>query len=202
MSKIILDLCGGSGSWSRYYKTSGYDVKIITLPYYDVLTYKPPENVYGVLAAPPCTEFSIANCKAEYRERDFNQGLLIVNACIRIIEEVSPKFWALENPKGYLRKFLGKPKMTFQPWQYGDPWTKETDIWGNFNIPKPLYHKWGDVPNRLDIYTRPNREKPSIAFLHKSAMVKIPQLKFACPYIKNRCRFKSNNASRVCKGLL
>ena len=59
--KIILDLCGGSGSGSRAYVAAGYDVRNITLPQYDVLTYEPPENVYGILAAPPlygvfCTE--------------------------------------------------------------------------------------------------------------------------------------------------
>ena len=58
--KIILDLCGGTGAWSRPYEKAGYDVRNITLPEYDVLTYKPPENVYGILAAPPCEEFSIA----------------------------------------------------------------------------------------------------------------------------------------------
>ena len=51
--KIILDLCGGSGSWSRAYVAAGYDVRNITLPAYDVLTYEPPDNVYGILAAPP-----------------------------------------------------------------------------------------------------------------------------------------------------
>ena len=43
---IILDLCGGSGSWSKPYKEAGYDVRLITLPDYDVLAYTPPENVY------------------------------------------------------------------------------------------------------------------------------------------------------------
>lgn len=26
MSKIILDLCGGTGSWSKPYRDAGYDV--------------------------------------------------------------------------------------------------------------------------------------------------------------------------------
>lgn len=30
--KIILDLCGGTGSWSKPYKDAGYDVRVITLP--------------------------------------------------------------------------------------------------------------------------------------------------------------------------
>ncbi len=34
--KVILDLCGGTGSWSRPYKEAGYDVRVMTLPDYDV----------------------------------------------------------------------------------------------------------------------------------------------------------------------
>ena len=56
--KIILDLCGGTASWSKPYADAGYDVRLITLPEQDVRDYIPPEDVYGVLAAPPCTEFS------------------------------------------------------------------------------------------------------------------------------------------------
>lgn len=52
-SRIILDLCGGTGSWSRPYKEAGYDVRLVTLPDNDVRTYCPPNRVYGVLAAPP-----------------------------------------------------------------------------------------------------------------------------------------------------
>jgi hypothetical protein len=31
-NKIIIDLCGGTGSWSKPYKDAGYDVRVITLP--------------------------------------------------------------------------------------------------------------------------------------------------------------------------
>jgi len=58
MNKIILDLCGGTGAWSKSYKDAGYDVRLITLPAYDVRTYIPPDNVYGILAAPPCTHLA------------------------------------------------------------------------------------------------------------------------------------------------
>lgn len=43
-NKIILDLCGGTGSWSKPYKDAGYDVKVITLPDNDVRLYAPPEK--------------------------------------------------------------------------------------------------------------------------------------------------------------
>lgn len=179
--KIILDLCGGSGSWSRFYKEAGYDVRVITLPEYDVTTYSPPDGVYGILAAPPCTEFSVLNCKAEPRKRDEESGMKIVNACLKIIEQCKPKWWALENPVGYLRNYLGDSTLIFQPWQYGDPWTKRTEIWGEFNVPPKLYSKWEDVPNKLPLYTRPGRGKPNFAYLHKSAIADIPQLAFANP---------------------
>ena len=41
------------------------------------------------------------------------------------------------------RLILGKPAFTFQPWWFGDLWTKETDLWGYFKIPrgKMKYHR-------------------------------------------------------------
>lgn len=135
--KIILDLCGGTGSWSKPYKEAGYDVRLITLPYYDVRSYKPPKNVYVVLAAPPCTHFSIA-CSQYWQEKDItgqtSEALEIVYSCLRIIEECSPKFWALENPKGRLKKFIGSPTYRFNQSDFGAPYKKPTCLWGDFNI--------------------------------------------------------------------
>jgi site-specific DNA-cytosine methylase len=196
--KIILDLCGGTGSWSRPYKEAGYDVRVVTLPEYDVcdvlccevlgnkcillrnaktLEFTPINCnlIYGILAAPPCTEFSILNCVAAPRERKPDEGMIVVNACLKIIEYCQPKFYAIENPVGHLQEYLGKPQFIFQPWEFGDAWTKRTCIWGNFNLPQKTYSKWDDVP-KLSLYTRPNRGKPNFAYLHKSAIKDIPQL--------------------------
>ena len=74
-AKTILDLCGGTGAWSKPYADAGYDVRVITLPKQDVIDYIPPENVYGILAAPPCVEFSIA--KDHKLERDFFNGVFL-----------------------------------------------------------------------------------------------------------------------------
>ena len=97
--KIILDLCGGTGSWSRPWQLNGYDVRIITLPAYNVLTYEPPDNVWGALAAPPCTEFSVLNCIAENRKRDFDSGMEIVNACSMLYAAA----WRAARAMGYKR---------------------------------------------------------------------------------------------------
>jgi hypothetical protein len=138
-NKIILDLCGGTGSWSKYYAEAGYDVRIITLPEHDVRYYKPPEEVYGVLAAPPCTHFSIAcNRLWDMKDKDGRtiEGLSILIGCLRIISEAKPVFWAIENPVGRMKRFLGKPTFIFEQTEFGFPCKKKTLIWGNFNFPQ------------------------------------------------------------------
>jgi hypothetical protein len=163
--KIILDLCGGTGAWSKPYKDNGYYVRVITLPEYDVRALSNSEQrewkgyreiwdlirrneVYGILAAPPCTMFSIArNDKTAKIPRDVREGMSIVQACLDIIHEClySPyaksknnlKFWCLENPaSGYLDRFLGRPSLIINPYEYGDPYTKKTALWGMFKDPK------------------------------------------------------------------
>lgn len=138
MKKIILDLCGGTGAWSKPYKDAGYDVRVITLPTQNVETYEPPLNVYGVLAAPPCTMFPMARTTAK-TPRDLEGAMQTVHACLRIIWKCQTggkrlSFWAMENPKARLRWFMGLPAMTFSPADFGDEYHKPTDLWGNFNI--------------------------------------------------------------------
>lgn len=141
--KIILDLCGGTGAWSRPYKEAGYDVKNITLPDSDVRLYKPSPKVYGILAAPPCTVFSRAAWKIPKEKKDFKSGMEIIQACLNIVWEVQShgvplKFWALENPMGFLYNFLGWPAFIFQGWEMGEMGigrTKRYAIWGYFKPP-------------------------------------------------------------------
>jgi hypothetical protein len=139
-SKIILDLCGGTGSWSAPYSRAGYDVRVVTLPANDIRLYSPPPNVYGILAAPPCTEFSFAkhfHGKGHYQHNHI-EGLSVVDACLRVVWRCREtlKFWALENPKGYLYKWLGNPALTFDPYEFGDPYQKRTCLWGSFTPPQ------------------------------------------------------------------
>lgn len=158
-NKVILDLCGGTGAWAKPYRDAGYDVRLITLPEYDVRAVDfgsiwftffgrngaadmriEPSEIYGILAAPPCTEFSKAKST---KPREFKKGLVTIEACLKIIWHVQLDhklaFWALENPMGLLRRFLGKPPYTFNQWWFGEYRTKTTDLWGYFNDPKRLY---------------------------------------------------------------
>lgn len=162
--KIILDLCGGTGAWSKPYAEAGYDVRNITLPEYDVRTYEPPDNVYGILAAPPCTYFCrMRMCRGRPTDEQFAEGLAVVDACLRIYWRCRPTFFALENPQGYLKKWLGEPAYTFQPYEFGHRYSKKTYLWGNFT---PPFKKFTYTPHKKRVIcnlTGKNRkEKRSI----------------------------------------
>lgn len=159
-NKIILDLCGGTGSWSKPYREAGFDVRVITMPRFDVkkcsfnrvrseitffstignhMTIYVPD-VYGILAAPPCTQFSRARTVAR-TPRDLDGAMEIVQACLGIVQEVRKnpennlRFWALENPMSMLRQLLGNPPHSFRGWEYGDKHVKFTDLWGYYSMP-------------------------------------------------------------------
>ena len=142
MDKIILHLyCSKYASDSEQYRNNGYDVHLVGLHYdQDARLYIPPKNVYGIIANPPCSH--LAGSGARWWKEKGNEALLEalshVDACMRIIMLCSPTlaFWYIENPVGRLSKYLGKPDLIFDPCDYGDPYTKKTCLWGDFNIPK------------------------------------------------------------------
>ena len=181
-NKIILDICGGTGAWSNPYKQAGYDVKVLTLPDFDVRNWKNTwlgkyeASVYGILATPPCTMFSFARTKAN-KPRDLKEGMECVRACLDIIwsfmevrqetkKKILPlKFWALENPNGMLKFFLGKPAFEFNPYDFGDLYQKNTYLWGWFNEPKknPI-----ELPKRLKELHKTNSQSLPVLKPYKS----------------------------------
>ena len=174
--KIILDLCGGTGSWSKPYKDAGYDVRIITWPEMDARLFPSGRSntprfpsgfksiedypqVHGVLAAPVCTCFAGSGAAWKRTDEDMIEALSLVDACLRIINVLKPTWWVMENPVGKLRKWIGPPTMSFNPCDYGDPYKKRTLLWGSFNtglkknpvepiIPSPLHQNLGGKSER------------------------------------------------------
>lgn len=130
--RVVWDLCGGSGAWARPYADRGYPTRHYDLPSDVRVLPFTTERPWGILAAPPCSEFS----RAKRAERDYVKGMEVVNACLRLVFQYQPAWWALENPwHSDLTKFLGPPDWTFHPWWFGDPWTKPTGLWGVFTPP-------------------------------------------------------------------
>lgn len=176
-NKTILHLCADTGSDTKPYRDAGYNV-ILVGSAIGVENYHPPKDVYGIVANPVCTEFSQARGKD--KRGDMDKGMELVKECSRIIYECMDdkhglEFFAIENPAtGWLREKLGEPQLTYEPWEYGSPWTKKTALWGEFKIPKKPYKRWEDVP-KLALPTYQGRGKPSLAKLHKNHAKLIPE---------------------------
>jgi hypothetical protein len=135
----ILDLCGGSGSWSKPYADAGYDVEVVD-PVVDgrdvrLLEYA-SARVHGILAAPPCTVWSFARNRYPIQPAERLHSLSVVDACLRVIAVQQPRWWALENPRNKLRRYLGPARLEFYQWEYGDVGHKPTCIWGDFTAPE------------------------------------------------------------------
>ncbi|MGA8871416.1 MAG: hypothetical protein WB460_09770 [Candidatus Acidiferrales bacterium] len=160
-AKLVLSLCDHSGNWSRPYADDpsyevvridlrdGQDVRLI--PYID-------RPVHGILAAPPCTHFSAAAGIRSWGQKGADavmEGMQVVDSCLRMVAIYGPVWWALENPVGRLKYWIGPFSWTFNPCDYGgylqngektlnctlfpanDGFTKRTCIWGTARKPEP-----------------------------------------------------------------
>lgn len=107
-----------------------------------------------IWASPDCTTFSIAAI-SHHRKKNAETGNLdavsdyakfcdaVDQNVIKLIRELNPKFYFIENPRGGMRKMTwmqGIPRYTVTYCQYGDTRMKPTDIWTNHPNPqfKPM----------------------------------------------------------------
>jgi hypothetical protein len=134
----MLDLFSGSASASRAASVRGWRVLRVDNAIgtthdvrADLATWSPPKEHFDLVwASPPCTLLSTAN----QQTRDVAEGLVLVKAALRIIAEVRPRWWVLENVHGATRAIgdlIGPPVA-----RYGSFY-----LWGNFppfeaNVPR------------------------------------------------------------------
>src|SRR3990167_11487952 len=102
--KIILHLCADIGSDSQPYRDAGYNVICIGKDI-GVENYHPPKDVYGVIANPPCTMFSLARTKAK-KPRDLSGGMELVSACLKVIWECQYKLLKPNSKKTSLKFWM------------------------------------------------------------------------------------------------
>lgn len=99
-----------------------------------------------IWASPPCTTFSVASIPRYWINgypKNYKTfiGLALVSKTIELIEELKPKYYFIENPRGMLRKqklmekFPIRNSVTYC--RYGLSIMKPTDIWTNCDIWKP-----------------------------------------------------------------
>jgi hypothetical protein len=79
--------------------------------------------------------FACSGNRWKRSDDDYRHALAVVDACLRYVVCCKPSWWCLENPVGTLGRWLGKPRTSFHPYEYGDPYTKRTCLWGDFTMP-------------------------------------------------------------------
>lgn len=99
-----------------------------------------------IWASPPCTAFSVASIGHHWtggarayvpKTQGAILGQRLMRHTLRIIDEVRPSVWFIENPRGLMRKMPEMEALTIRNTvtycQYGDTRMKPTDIWTNCN---------------------------------------------------------------------
>ena len=146
----ILELFAGSRSIGNVAESLGYEVFSSDINNFDKINYvvdildfdinKVPFKPDFIWASPPCTYFSVASIGKHWnkdhtpKSENALLGLKIIKKTVKIIKELNPKFWFIENPRGKLRKLevvKDLPRTTIWYCQYGDTRAKPTDIWSN-----------------------------------------------------------------------
>jgi Tfp pilus assembly protein PilZ len=148
-----LELFAGSRSFSkvaeqlghRVYTSDNQDFEKIdqVCDIFDFDVNKLPYAPDVVWTSPPCTSFSVASIGHHWNKDNTPKtekaelGVAIVKKTIEIIEQLRPKYWFIENPRGKLRKldFMQDfQRKTVTYCSYGDMRMKPTDIWTNFDF--------------------------------------------------------------------
>jgi len=166
----ILELFAGSCSFTNVAKEYGHETftvdngtDFITFDHYtkidlvkDILELDVDDIPFQpdiIWASPPCTTFSIASCGHHWnapddegnrvpKTKEAEIGLLLLEKTIWIMNELQPKYYFIENPRGLMRKmgaieYLSRHTVTYC--RYGDTRMKPTDIWTNLPWkPRPM----------------------------------------------------------------
>lgn len=155
--KTILSLYDFTGNWALPFYENGWNVILWDIKhdcnffdtfkdimdadadYFYEYIFDNFGTVDAVIAAQPCTDFAVSGSRW-FKEKDLNGdtdfSIALVYQTLKIIDLCQPAFWALENPISRIHNLipkLGKPKMYFNPCDFGDPYTKRTALYGKFN---------------------------------------------------------------------
>jgi hypothetical protein len=139
----VLELCSGGKSFTKACEKHGMICTTVDISpkndptiCADVRTLTFPKGEFDIIwASPPCQNFS--NAKTRGKPRDLELADSLVLACLRIISEVQPMCFIIENPMGLLRK---RPYMseiayaTVDYCMYGAPYRKRTDLFMSANM--------------------------------------------------------------------
>ena len=160
----VLELFAGTRSIGKAFEARGHEVYSIdwdeefeNIDWYADIGLIKAEDIlerFGhpdvIWASPDCTTFSVMAI-SNHRKKNHVTGELepvseyakqcdiIDQNVIKLIKDLHPKYWFIENPRGGMRKMSwmrGLPRYTVTYCQYGDCRQKPTDIWTNHPNPQ------------------------------------------------------------------
>ena len=160
----VLDLFSGTGGWSDPWVEAGHDVRRVELEdKYDAAYHTDAGDVAHVLsllggwkpdvifASPPCNSFSTMSMgkmwthEGEPKHPTAVEGQRLVQATLRYIVELNPKWFVIENPRARLRSLpllQGITRTNVWYCRFGEERAKPTDLW--HRLPRELHLQLAD----------------------------------------------------------
>lgn len=148
----VLELFSGTESFSKVARERGHEcftvdnnpkfepnlcIDIMDLTH-DMIQFTPDI----IWASPPCIEYSHAK-RGKIRNLELADSFVLKT--IKIIEELKPKFWVIENPQtGLLKKRTFMKDLNYADasyCMYGRRYRKQTRFWNNFNLKLKICNK-------------------------------------------------------------
>lgn len=162
---IVLELFAGTRSISKAFEKRGHktysiewDKKFDNISLYADISKITASDIIKlcgcvpdvIWASPDCTTYSVAGISHHRRKNEETGNLDPISEyakfcdatnihVVDLINELKPKYYFIENPRGGLRKmsFMNNlPRYTITYCQYGDSRMKPTDIWTNHPNPQ------------------------------------------------------------------
>lgn len=160
----VLELFAGTRSIGKAFESRGHEVFSVEWDkdFENIDLYEDIKNItaediiqkFGrpdvIWASPDCSTFSVAAI-SRHRRKNKETGNLdpitdyakfcdeVDQHVLKLIEELNPQYWFIENPRGAMRKMTwmqGLPRYTVTYCQYGETRMKPTDIWTNHPDPQ------------------------------------------------------------------
>jgi hypothetical protein len=147
VTKLCIGLCSGKEGFEQAFKLA-VDWEVITI---DIVKKHKPTiqadinflplikklNPDALLSGPMCDNFTLMS--NQWPKIGIRDALTLVGSCLEAVNYLQPKKWLLENPKGRLRWFIGKPAQTiyYSDYDFNYKAQKPTDLWGNIRLPMP-----------------------------------------------------------------